>query len=86
LALHPIAKATVVVDETNFQELRPILEDIRSLILEGDGSGCGRLNRSGYHAQPAHATKMLSGLPRDTGRGLKSRVPATGALRPSSAL
>ena len=73
-----------MVDETNFQEFRPILEDIRNLILEGDGSGCGRLDRSGYQAQPAHAAKILSGVPRNTGRGSLSRGPSKVAPRPSA--
>lgn len=85
-ARHRTFTTTAVVDETNFQELRPILDDIRNLILEGDGSGCGRLNRSGYQAQPANAAKILSGVPRDTGRGPMSGGPAKVAPRPNAKL
>ena len=48
----PVIRLKAIVDETNFAELRPYLEDLRSVILDGDGSGCGRLRRSGYQAQP----------------------------------
>jgi len=51
----PVLRATAVIDQTNFDELRPLLDDLRNLILEGDGSGYGRLRRSGYQAQPAEA-------------------------------
>jgi hypothetical protein len=51
-AASPILTATEVVDESSFKELRGLLEDLRTLILEGDGSGFGQLDRSGYQAQP----------------------------------
>jgi hypothetical protein len=58
-------RATAVICEANFQELRPILEDLRNLILEGDGTGCGRLSRSGYQAQPTSAAKNSGAGPND---------------------
>ena len=33
--------------------LRPLLVEIRRVILEGDGSGRGKLASSGYQAEPA---------------------------------
>ncbi len=42
-----------MIEQANFADLLPILEELRRLILEGDGSGRGRLPRSGYHAEPA---------------------------------
>jgi hypothetical protein len=49
----PTLRAKVAIDEKNFADLCPFLEDVRTIILEGDGSGCGRLSRSAYWAQPA---------------------------------
>jgi len=41
------------IQSANFQVLLPFLKDIRTLILEGDGDGRGRLAVSGYQAEPA---------------------------------
>ena len=49
---------SVVMNETNFAELRPFLGELRDLILEGDGSGWGRLRCSGYLAQPAKQKRI----------------------------
>jgi len=41
------------VDPKTFRMLHPVLVEIRTLILEGDGSGRGKLAISGYLAEPA---------------------------------
>jgi hypothetical protein len=51
-AVAPILAVTEVVNEATFKELRGLLEDLRSLIVDGDGSGRGQLDRCGYQAQP----------------------------------
>jgi hypothetical protein len=66
----PVLRSRVVVSESSFEELRPYLEDLRSIIVEGDGSGCGRLLRSGYQAQPAEICENLSASSRDNHDGL----------------
>ena len=68
-AVAPLIRIRSVVTETNFAELRPYLEDLRSLILEGDGLGCGQLRRSGYQAQPAEIGANLSARSRDNNDG-----------------
>jgi hypothetical protein len=78
----PILRATAAIDETSFDELRPILEDIRNLILEGDGSGYGRLRRSGYQAQPAEAGKNLWAGSRDTKAGFIHVGPQKAVTHP----
>jgi hypothetical protein len=40
------------IDETNFRERLPLLKEIYTLIVEGDGSGKGRLAISNYDAEP----------------------------------
>jgi hypothetical protein len=45
----------VVIDQAKFAELLPILEELRSLIIEGDGSGRGRLPKSGLQAETVDA-------------------------------
>jgi hypothetical protein len=44
---------TVVVDAKNFAEIRPLLADIKTLILKRNATGRGRLPVSGYEAEPA---------------------------------
>ncbi len=72
----PGLRATAAIDETNFQELRPLLEDVRNLILEGDGSGYGRLRCSGYQAQPADKGRNFSAGSRDKEAGFTNVGPA----------
>ncbi len=43
----------VRIEATNFREVSPLLKEIRVLIIEGDGSGRGKLRLSGYEAEPA---------------------------------
>jgi len=40
------------IQEANFEELGQLLKEIRTLILEGDGTGRGRLAVSGYQVEP----------------------------------
>jgi hypothetical protein len=40
------------VDQNTFEEMTPILKEIYSLIVEGDGSGKARLGISGYDVEP----------------------------------
>jgi hypothetical protein len=42
----------VTIRKSNFEEMLPHLQQIRILILEGDGSGRGNLRFSGYEAEP----------------------------------
>jgi hypothetical protein len=46
-------RRTVAVEGTSFSQLRPLLVQIQTLILEGDGTGRGKLEDSGYEAEPA---------------------------------
>lgn len=57
----PVLAASAVIDEASFQEMLPLLEDIRQLILQGDGSGRGQLSHSGYAAEPAGPGTRLLG-------------------------
>jgi hypothetical protein len=41
------------LDPKSFRELRPLLTEIRTLILQGDGTGRGKMLDSGYEAEPA---------------------------------
>jgi hypothetical protein len=59
--LPPALTTTVMVDEANFGELRTFLEDLRDLVVQGDGTGCGRLRRSGYLAQPVENVQTQKG-------------------------
>jgi hypothetical protein len=77
-AASPILTATEVIDESSFGELRGLLEDLRMLILEGDGSGCGQLDRSGYQAQPADPSMSLV-----TGSPDKSKPTHNRAAKPA---
>jgi hypothetical protein len=47
-----IDNPAAVVDASNFDEMRPWLEDIRDMVLEGDGTGRGTLPRSKDRAEP----------------------------------
>jgi len=80
----PVLRTTAVIDETNFDELRPFLEDLRSMILEGDGSGYGWLRRTGYEAKPAEAAKNLWEGSRDTKAGIIDVRPIKVAPRPEA--
>jgi len=51
-----ISRETLPVDAMTFWELRPLLIEIRTLIVEGDGTGRGKLEHSGYEAEPAELT------------------------------
>jgi hypothetical protein len=42
----------LAVDQSTFEEMAPILKEICTLIVEGDGSGKGRLPISGYEVEP----------------------------------
>jgi hypothetical protein len=44
---------TIDVNAKNFAEILPLFDEISTLILEGDGTGRGRLQFSGYEAEPA---------------------------------
>jgi hypothetical protein len=70
-----IFRPTVVVYKDNFDELRPILQELRMLILEGDGSGKGRLPRCGYHAEPAELNELIEQLDRPTMKAVKRESP-----------
>jgi hypothetical protein len=48
-----INSPTVAVDAENFTELLPLLKEIETLIIVGDGTGRGKLPYSGYEAEPA---------------------------------
>ncbi|MGO9463325.1 MAG: hypothetical protein ACLQIB_29450 [Isosphaeraceae bacterium] len=72
----PGLRAKAAVNETNFQELRPLLDDVRNLILEGDGSGCGLLRCSGYQAQPVDKARNSSAGSRDKDAGSINLGPA----------
>jgi hypothetical protein len=50
--INAIRAPVVAVDATSFTEMSPILNEIRTLILTGDGSGRGVLARSRYQAEP----------------------------------
>jgi hypothetical protein len=52
-------RGAVPVDASSFPEMRPVLVEIRTLIVEGDGSGRGKLDSSGYEAEPAELTLDL---------------------------
>jgi hypothetical protein len=82
----PGLTVTAVVDETNFDELRPILEDVRNLILDGDGSGYGRLRCSGYQAQPTEPGKTFRPGSRGTDPDLTRISPARLAPGPAETL
>jgi hypothetical protein len=79
----PVIRLKAIVDETNFAELRPYLEDLRSVILDGDGSGCGRLRRSGYQVQPAELGANLSPSSRDNNESAVDVGSAEAARRPA---
>jgi len=40
------------IQKSNFEKLVPFLKEIRALIVEGDGTGRGRLAQSGFQAEP----------------------------------
>lgn len=44
--------APVAVDQSTFEEMLPVLKEIATLIVEGDGSGRGRLFISGFDVEP----------------------------------
>jgi hypothetical protein len=48
-----INSPAVAVDAKNFTELLPLLKEIETLIIVGDGTGRGKLPYSGYEAEPA---------------------------------
>ncbi len=52
-AVPPIDSPAVTIDEKSFAEYAPLLDEISTLILNGDGTGRGRLAVSGYVAEPA---------------------------------
>jgi len=82
----PTLRATAMIDETSFREMRPILEDIRDLILEGDGDGCGRLRRSAYQAQPADGDENFWAGSSAAKSGVINSGPAKVAPHPESTL
>jgi hypothetical protein len=82
----PRLRASSVMDESTFQDLRPILEDLRNLILEGDGTGYGRLRCSGYQAQPTDAGKNLGARSGDTEAGFIKISPAKRVPVPAETL
>jgi hypothetical protein len=47
-----IDNSPVAISEQDFAEFRPLLDDICTLIVSGDGTGRGKLPRSGYVAEP----------------------------------
>jgi hypothetical protein len=48
-----INSPAVAVDAGNYTELLPLLKEIETLIIVGDGTGRGKLPYSGYEAEPA---------------------------------
>ncbi len=40
------------IQKANFMMLLPLLQEIRTLIIEGEGDGRGLLNQSGYQVEP----------------------------------
>jgi hypothetical protein len=73
----PKLKSTTVVDAKSFDEVRPMLDDLRNLIVEGDGTGFGRLRCAGYDAQPVEVARNARAGP----RSIKAGVNAVGAAR-----
>jgi len=51
------SQPTVVIDQTNFVVLRPLLKELQTVILEGDGTGRGKLPESPYYANPVERDK-----------------------------
>jgi len=84
-AYAPGLNAKVVIDETNFCDLRPLLDDLRKLILEGDGTGCGRLRCSGYESQPVETAKSIRSGSRDPKPGVVDAGPAKVITRAAEA-
>ena len=70
-----VSSRTEVVDRHNFAELRPLLMETRTLILEGDGSGSGKLPYSGYEAEPAELELEQSSDQREVGGGSVALLP-----------
>jgi hypothetical protein len=83
-AIAPVLRVPVAINGTNFTELRPYLTDLRTVIVEGDGSGCGRLRHSGYQAQPAESAENLSSSSRHNNGGFFHVGP--GEVAPHSAI
>jgi hypothetical protein len=50
-------RPTVQLERTNFDELVPLLKDLRAMILEGDGFGRGNLRQGGHAAEPVQPEK-----------------------------
>jgi hypothetical protein len=82
----PILTDNEVVDESSFSELRGLLDDLRTLILDGDGSGRGRLNRSGYNAHPADRGRGPTAGARSGGGQASVAGPAKLGPKPVSSL
>jgi hypothetical protein len=51
------SRPTVVIDRTSFAALLPLLQELQGLILEGDGTGSGKLHKSHYFAVPVSRAK-----------------------------
>jgi hypothetical protein len=53
LKIPRISGTTVLRDSSQFVQILPLLKEIRTLILAGDGSGRGVLPKSGFYAEPS---------------------------------
>ncbi len=51
------SQPTVVIDQTNFAALLPLLRELQTLILEGGGVGRGKLPQSQRFAEPVNREK-----------------------------
>jgi hypothetical protein len=79
----PVLEASLVTDTSTFQSLLPILEDLRELILDGDGSGRGRLTRSRCAARPAAPNENLLAGSRIANRPSRKATPIKPSTKPA---
>jgi hypothetical protein len=73
-----INNPAVAVDAKNFTELLPLLKDIETLILVGDGTGRGKLPYSRYEAEPAELDLDIRPV-----RGIQDRLDSKETPRSS---
>jgi hypothetical protein len=59
-----VVRLPVAIDANNFGEYRPLLSDLRTLILEGDGTGRGRLPATHFDTEPAQDWLPVPPAPR----------------------
>jgi hypothetical protein len=54
------SQSTIVIDQTKFVVLLPLLRELQTLILDGGGTGYGKLPKSQQFAEPVNREKWQS--------------------------